>query len=231
MNLFSRIAIGTANFGSEYNGAKVSEKDIEKILGYCQCSGIDTLDCAVAYGWDWQQANSYFDKIIKVGNVKDIWWATEAEPYCVMAHSSSFYNDRLYSLTASIRAKRQQKVGVSLYSPDEANNFVDLADVIQVPYSLYDRRFETLLEYWKKYDTEQEREIHVRSIFLRGRILKDGIEPCECIKFCLCNPHIDKVIIGVDSFEQLQRNLDFLHRWANLEKHDEKLLDTRQWKE
>jgi hypothetical protein len=37
------------------------------------------------------------------------------------------------------------------------------------------------------------------------------------------------VIIGVDSFEQLQRNLDFLHRWKNLERHDEELLDTRRW--
>lgn len=217
-NLFERIAIGTANFAKEYNGAKVSEKDIEKILGYCQCSGIDTLDCAVAYGWDWQQANSYFNKIVKVkigDNISEI----AKTAYCLMAHdketvqhfkSPGFFCDLHY--------------GLSVYDKTELPDS-GFFEVIQLPYSLYDRRF----EYYFPTLKQMKYEIHVRSIFLRGRIPKDGIEPCECIKFCLCNPYIDKVIIGVDSFEQLQRNLDFLFRWKNLERHDEKLLDIRQW--
>lgn len=215
-SLFGRICIGTANFGSEYNGAKVSEKDIEKILGYCQCSGIDTLDCAVAYGWDWQQANSYFKKIIKVRKGDDIDKVAETEPYCIMSHDKSARHQfHMYS---------GMKKGISVYDVNPWV-FAEEFQIIQIPYSLYDRRFEINFQMYK----EMHMEIHVRSIFLRGRILKDGIDPCECIKFCLCNPYIDKVIIGVDSFEQLQRNLDFLHRWKNLERHDEELLDTRKW--
>lgn len=216
MNLFSRIAIGTANFGSEYNGAKVSEKDIEKILGYCQCSGIDTLDCAVAYGWDWQHPNSYFNKVIKVQSVDEVAEVLEIEPYAIMAHNMEVFGE----------------VGVdsvSVYSPEDLLEIGenDTLRIVQLPYSLYDRRFESDFAQLK----EDGVEIHARSIFLRGRILEDGIDPCEAIKFCLCNPYIDKVIIGIESFEQLQRNLDFLHRWKNLERHDEELLDTRKWKE
>lgn len=225
MNLFSRIAIGTANFGSEYNGVKVPEKDIEKILGYCQCSGIDTLDCAVAYGWDWQLANSYFKKIVKVRKGDDIDKVIETEPYCVMAHDKE-----VYSTLWRKNLYMQPRLGISIY--DKTDYYGTAAQVIQCPYSLYDRRFEDEIREMKDYKKASVGdipEIHVRSIFLRGRILEDGIDPQEAIKFCLCNPHIDKVIIGVDSFEQLQRNLDFLHRWKNLERHDEDLLDTRRW--
>lgn len=220
MNLFSRIAIGTANFGSEYNGAKVSEKDIEKILGYCQCSGIDTLDCAVAYGWDWTQANSYFKKVIKVRMSDDIPTVAETEPYCLMAHDRE---TRDHLVTPGVFYG--PSYGISIYDKKELPGS-GFFEVIQLPYSLYDRRFEYYFQMLK----QMKFQIHVRSIFLRGRILEDGIDPCECIKFCLCNQYVDKVIIGVDSFEQLQRNLDFLHRWKNLERHDEELLDTRRWK-
>ncbi|KKN40736.1 hypothetical protein LCGC14_0730440 [marine sediment metagenome] len=213
-NLFSRIAIGCANWDKPYNGSRLSDKNITKVLGYCQTSGIDTLDMATAYGNDFDRPNSYFNKIIKVQSVDEVAEVLEIEPYAIMAHNMKVFGE----------------VGldsVSVYSPEDLLEIGenDTLRIVQLPYSLYDRRFESDFEQLKEDDVE----IHVRSIFLRGRILKDGIEPCECIKFCLCNPYIDKVIIGVDSFEQLQRNLDFLHRWKNLERHDEELLDTRRW--
>lgn len=228
MNLFSRIAIGTANFGKEYNGVKVSEKDIEKILGYAQCSGIDMLDCATAYGWNWTQANSYFKKVVKVRKGDDIEKVAETEPYCIMAHNFSFYSELLEIDVG--RGTLGHVLGASIYKPCEVNDIWG-SHIIQVPYSLYDRRFESkFLTDKSKFDFGKKvHEIHVRSIFLRGKIIQDGIPPEECIKFCLCNPYVDRVIIGVESFEQLQRNLDFLHRWKNLEKHDLELLDTRKW--
>lgn len=236
-NIFSRIGIGTANFAKEYNGVKIPEKDIEKILGYCQCSGIDLLDCATAYGWDWTQANSYFNKIIKIQSAEDIEKAVKTEPHCIMAHGIEF-NNLLYESEI-----KKSKRGISLYSAEELNQVKwekELLDpfhvgfgpgrlcpieIIQIPYSLYDRR-------WETYFSELKRkgfEIHARSIFLRGKIITDGIPAEECIKFVLANPYIDKIIIGVESFEQLQRNLDFIHKWNNFEKHNVNLLDTRKW--
>lgn len=213
-NLFERICIGCANWNQPYNGSQLSDTDITKILGYMQTSGIDTLDMSTAYGNDFSRPNSYFNKIVKVQSVDEVAEVLEIEPYAIMAHNMKVFGE----------------VGVdsvSVYSPEDLLEIGenDTLRIVQLPYSLYDRRFESDFEQLK----EDGVEIHVRSIFLRGRILKDGIEPCECIKFCLCNPYIDKVIIGVDSFEQLQRNLDFLHRWKNLDKQDEELLDTRKW--
>lgn len=219
MNIFSRIAIGTANWGKEYNGVKVPEKDIEKILGMAQCSGIDTLDCATAYGWDFNQANSYFNKIIKIQSLDEIEKVLEDEPSCIMAHKPEIYREMVLKL------KVQAEVGISIYSINEMPS--GLPNIIQIPYSLYDRRFEQYFSDWKIYGNRTS--IHARSIFLRGRIIQDGIPAEECLKFVLANPYIDKIIIGADSFDQFRRNLDFIHRWNNKEKHDENLLDPRRW--
>lgn len=221
-NIFSRLAIGTANFGKEYNGIKVPEKDIEKILGFCQCSGIDMLDCATAYGWDWTQANSYFNKVVKVKKGDDIEKIAETEPYCVMAHSIEDYRSGFLDV---IHNKYGAFTGASIYSVGEEED-IDPGSIVQIPYSLYDRRFEPHFEQMCLLFNE----IHVRSIFLRGKIIEDGISPQECLKFVLANPYVDRIIIGVESFERLQRNLDFIFKWNNLKKDDLDIIDPRRWK-
>jgi hypothetical protein len=222
MNIFNRIAIGTAAWGKEYNGAKVSETDIVKILGYAQCNGIDTLDCATAYGWDWTQANSYFNKVVKVREGDDIEKVIETQPYAILAHNIEDYRQGLLKSTQDYGIVM---CGASIYTPGEHLSIYG-GSIVELPYSLYDRRFEPYLE-----SIHESNEVHVRSIFLRGRIIQDGISAEECIKFVLANPHIDKIIIGADSFDQFRRNLDFVFKWNRLEKHDEELLDPRQWKE
>ncbi len=240
-DLFSRIAIGCAGWNQPYNGVQVPDKDIDKILGYCQSSGIDTLDMATAYGNDFNRPNSYFNKIIKIRKGDDIEKILESQPYCIMAHGLE-NNSCLYPEPKIDKWTGLINRGISLYSPNEmgavrweqkigppihvmfGNTRFSPIEILQVPYSLYDRRWEIHFP-----EVHKHYKIHVRSIFLRGRIIEDGIPAEECIKFCLCNPYIDKVIIGADSFDQLRRNLDFLFKWKNLEKHDEKLLDTRKW--
>lgn len=227
MSIFERIAIGCANWNKPYNGSQLSDKEIDQILGYCQCSGIDTLDMATAYGNDFSRPNSYFNKIIKVQNKQELVEVVQIEPYCIMAHSKEIFDSFLVGYTHSIREKGM-KTGVSLYCPEDSNNNIEgLTDIIQIPYSLYDRRSESWMEYMSIECPDIE--IHVRSIFLRGKIIEDGIPAEEAIKFVLANPFVDKIIIGADSFDQLRRNLDFIFKWNNLEKHDIKLLDTRRW--
>ena len=180
--IFDRLAIGTANWGKEYNGAKVPEDDQKRILDYCYCSGIDTIHTSKDYGWDWSKVNSFFEIITK-------------EEGCV-----------------------------SLYEPP---NKAYIGKILQVPYSIYDRRLEKHFPEWK--GDIWECQIHVRSIFLRGKILEAGFTPVQCIAFCLMNPNIDRVILGADSYEQFKNNLKPFHRWNTAEKHDINLLDCRRW--
>ena len=211
MSIFNRFALGTANFGKEYNGVKVSEDDQKRILDYCQCSGIDMVDTAVAYEWDWTKISSYFNVVVKVRNGDEATEARKSEPYCIMRHK---VNNIIYCSCCN---------GLSLYEPIKIDK-PEKIKVIQFPYSIFDRRFERYISEWKT----QGIEIHVRSIFLRGKIL-EKFKPWECIAFCLANPLIDRIIIGVDSYQQLKDNLRIFHRWESSGVEDENILDPRKW--
>lgn len=231
MSIFSRLAIGTANWGKEYNGVKVSEDDQKRILDYCQCSGIDMIDTAEAYGWDWTKVSSYFNIIVKTN--APIGAAKTENVYCIISHKEPH---GWYITTPPT------KRGASLYSPNQLNEVcweeridppwhvgfgdtrINPVDILQIPYNIYDRRFVSHFEMMRKKGVE----IHVRSVFLRGKLL-EKFKPWECIAFCLMNPYVDRVIIGVDSYEQLQDDLRPFHRMNSAEIHDENILDPRKW--
>lgn len=223
--IFDRLAIGTANWGKEYNGAKVSEDDQKRIFDYCREVGIDMIDTATAYEWDWTKVDPYFKVIVKVvpeDNPKEI---IETNPYCIMSHSTAHFK---YSYLCDYwTGAYPGKGGISVYEEKDLPAFGFGNMITQVPYSLFDRRFEGRFERIKSYHGS---EIHVRSIFLRGRILKD-YSPWTCIAFCLMNPYVDRVIIGVDSFEQLRENLRPLRGMVDSEVNDGNIIDPRKWKE
>jgi len=218
--IFNRLAIGTANWGKEYNGTKVSEEDQKKILGYCQCSGIDMIDTAVAYKWDWSNISTSFDIVTK-GDGNDEF---QRKPYGYLAHTGVIWAPFRYKWLVY----KSEKVGLSIYELKDIPYFgtfgVHLADIIQVPYSIFDRRFERYFPEWK----DQGIEIHVRSIFLRGKLL-DRFRPWECIAFCLMNPCVDRVILGADSYEQFKDNLKPFHKMNTARIDDEKILNPMKW--
>jgi aryl-alcohol dehydrogenase-like predicted oxidoreductase len=102
-------------------------------------------------------------------------------------------------------------------------------DLVQLPYSVFDRRFEPLFPSLKKAGIE----VHVRSIFLQGLVFMGpanlppgllGIRPklerllglveetglpvsALCLCFALSNAGIDRVVIGVDGLPDLENNL------------------------
>jgi hypothetical protein len=180
--------------------------------------GIDTIDTATAYEWDWTKASSYFNVVLKV-KIDDA-VDTTFPSYCLMAHdvetAKSFR--RFYDA-------RPCRLGISLY---EIGLFpfgdIALFDVIQLPYSVFDRRAEVNFAAIKN----AGKEIHVRSIFLRGKVL-EKVKPHEAIMFCLMNPYIDKVILGADSFEQFRSNLAPLFYMNSLKKDDPNIIDPRKW--
>jgi len=199
--MFDRLMIGTANWGKEYRGHQVPKDEIKKILEYCQTSGIRYIDTAIAYDCDeiMRKVNSYF-KI-----------------QCKLREGDNHPSWASWSISHDLTPRQ---FGISLYPTDPIDPDVR---IIQIPYSIGCRNFEPYLQ-------ESDSEWQARSIFDGGKVFTDPKYKTlrhhaksynlpvgtMCILFCLLNPRIDKVIIGVDSVEQLKDNLRFLHRLNSL---------------
>jgi aryl-alcohol dehydrogenase-like predicted oxidoreductase len=124
-----------------------------------------------------------------------------------------------------------QSIGVSIYDPEDLNLLCDkfYFDLVQAPFNVLDRRM--LESGWFTKLNSIGTEIHVRSVFLQGLLLmkKDqrpqkflrwnalwrqwdqwldlsGQEPIDaCLRFPLSIPEVSKVVVGVDSYHQLQQ--------------------------
>lgn len=174
--------------------------------------------------------------------------------YGYLIHDFKFFTQHLsvWNILKQFKQeKKVQKIGFSLYYPQELDCIFEKKiefDIIQIPYSIFDQRFSTYFSKLK----EKNVEIHTRSAFLQGlvfkqldyfdskfRKLKPKIERINNIvnilhiplsalylNFSVANQHIDKVVIGVDSLENLQENvnnLKFLFKIKNNIKKLEKL--------
>jgi len=225
MGIANRLAIGTANWGHRYglSNVQVSEDEQKRILDYCQSIGIDMIDTATTYNWNWTEVDSSF-KVVTKGNGYDEF---PRKVYGYLAHGGIVWQ----SFVCRVLNRQAHKRGLSIYEPKEIPHFgtfgVTLAEIVQVPYSVYDRRFEHHFANLKSKDIE----IHVRSIFLQGRILKEtDLKPHECLAFCLMNPHVNRVIIGADSLEQLKQTVEPLLTLECYQKVDKSIIDPRRWK-
>lgn len=156
--------------------------------------------------------------------------------YSYMFHSFKEYaeNPALMDELKSLKTKGLiQKTGISVYDNNELEAVTGDADIelVQLPFNLLDNHSQrgALLEKAK----EAGKEIHVRSVFLQGLFFKDtGAFPTKlaplapyvrklqqlaavhevpvgqlALNYALAQPYIDKVLIGVDSVEQLRENL------------------------
>lgn len=127
-----------------------------------------------------------------------------------------------------------KKIGISIYEPDNLNKIIPnfKLDIIQSPINIFDRRL--INSFWADELKKKGIEIHARSIFLQGLLLidpskrpayfkkwdklfkeydewlyKKNISNFEsCIRYVLSQDSIDKVIIGIDSCEQLKEIID-----------------------
>jgi len=153
-----------------------------------------------------------------------------------------------------------KKIGFSIYTPDELDKLWDSfkPDLVQAPYNILDRRLET--SGWLKRMHKENVEVHVRSIFLQGLLLmnksnrpekfnkwfalwsrwddwlkESNITPVQAaVSFPLSDNRISKVIVGVDSLDQLKEiisaannNIDRFPEDFNIA--DTKLLNPSEW--
>jgi len=134
--------------------------------------------------------------------------------------------DELLKLKESGRTK---KIGFSFNEVSEVKAVLSMGitpDIVQVPFNYLDNRFlPTMIELKKR-----GCEIHTRSAFLQGLLFCDPTRlssffnevkpvitelqknreqlPGMLLRYCLENPCIDHVIIGVNTLEQLIENLN-----------------------
>jgi aryl-alcohol dehydrogenase-like predicted oxidoreductase len=146
------------------------------------------------------------------------------------------------------------KIGFSLNEPTELEQLLGknmTPDLVQVPFNYFDRRFQKAI---KELHSEGC-EIHTRSAFLQGLFFKDpetlsshfeevkkiilelknSTEYLASTLLCyvLEKPFIDKVIIGVETKDQLLNNLNHLSVANSLSeikfKISEKILNPSRW--
>lgn len=158
-----------------------------------------------------------------------------------------------------------KKIGVSVYSNAEIKDLINFKNInlIQLPFNLFDNEFQRkdILKKAKKRNIE----IHTRSVFLQGLFFKDihtlsnSFLPLKnqlrelssllknnnisierlALNYTLSKKYIDKVIIGVDSLEQLKNNIKAIENDFDKSIHEKidciqikktKLLNPSNWK-
>jgi aryl-alcohol dehydrogenase-like predicted oxidoreductase len=257
--MISKLALGTAQFGLDYGinntNGQVQVSDIQTILAFANSVGLDTLDTAFLYGNSEEnlgQCDLENFKIVsklppcEVGEIettleKSLRRLQQKNLYGYLFHHFSTYQkdektiDRLQALKAKGKV---QKIGFSLYHPSELETLFDKNidfDLVQVPYNLFDQRFDDYFPLLKSKGVE----IHTRSAFLQGLFFKElnKIPPhfnsvlpqlnqlhqyeidkaALCLNFVVANPNIDKVVIGVDGVEQLKMNVESLKELSKVQ--------------
>jgi len=127
-----------------------------------------------------------------------------------------------------------KKIGISIYSPDELDDIFKRVsiDLVQAPLNIIDRRIEN--SGWLDRLHDDGVEIHTRSAFLQGLLLMERCRVPEkfsrwsnlwdawdeklrdsrvsplnaCLAYPLSLTQVDRVIVGVDSVQQLKGILE-----------------------
>lgn len=251
----TKLALGTAQWGLSYGVANVtgrpSSETVDRMLCAAAKAGARTLDTARAYGeaeriiGDSTPARD-FAVVTKTdpnatANVDDAERAIATSlvalrrdrVHALLVH----HGERLLSdgdapwiaLEKSRRSGVAAKIGVSVYRPEALRSLLErfAIEIVQIPASLYDRRFERcgLLDELARRGVE----VHVRSVFLQGLILASpenlppafaglsahqrrlhdhlsasGLTPLEAaLSNALADERIARVVVGAENEVQL----------------------------
>ncbi|MCJ8166374.1 aldo/keto reductase [Pontibacter sp. E15-1] len=255
----NRLILGTAQFGLDYGisnrEGKILQQEANAILELAGSAGITTLDTAAAYGDSEKTIGNAlhengqdFEIITKYLSLDSYMPVAEALEESLkrlqvttvstyMLHNYSIYKKKPEILLEFEQLKKEGKIGkigISLYHPSEAIEIIDnkaKVDIIQFPYSVFDRRFESVLPLLRQNGIMT----HVRSVYLQGLYFMppeklpgafSSIAPkikklhqlsrqyqlplgALLLWFVLSNPNVSQAVIGVESLKTLQENIDF----------------------
>ena len=84
----------------------------------------------------------------------------------ILVHNPNILiESEIWKLFRKIKNENRIRIGISVYTPYETNQLLSygiVPDVLQIPYNIFDRKFDSILPKLKKLEIE----IHARSIFL-----------------------------------------------------------------
>ena len=253
-----KLILGTAQFGLDYGisntRGRIAQSEIDAILARAADVGITALDTAAAYGESEKSIgqalpkSSTFQiitkyppnapgKSIKRAFQESLERLRQDKIYGYLLHSFSTYQNTPAVLDELLELKTQgkvEKIGISLYHPEEAAELLQShtpIDIVQIPYSVFDRRFESILPELRSRGIET----HVRSIYLQGLyFMRPDAIPAHLQKaapkikalqqlaskyntalgamlmaFVLQNSAITNVVVGVESLQTLEENIAF----------------------
>ncbi|MER2998777.1 aldo/keto reductase [Pontibacter populi] len=273
----AKLVLGTAQFGLNYGisnqRGQLQLPEVQTILLEAKKAGITTLDTAAAYGNSEQTikqaisaSGAHFKIISKYPPNKPELTIKQAfessleqlgvdNLYGYLLHSYSSYSSDpaiIEQLLALKTKGKVQKIGISLYHPAEAEKLLNQnapIDIVQLPYSIFDRRFEQILPELQKRGIET----HVRSVYLQGLYfmqpdqLPEHLAPVAdkittlqqlaanynlpvgavSLGFALANSNINNIVIGIESLQTLQENISY----CDLEFPKELLSELQQLRE
>lgn len=253
-----KIALGTVQFGINYGVNNISgipsNNEISSILNLAKSKNIDVLDTALAYGNSENIIGDLFSGDFKIVSKFSNVTSTSDFNFQLQSTLNNLKRNSIYGYLAHnpidliknvelwddlVKSKTEgkiEKIGFSLYSTDQLCTLLDLnliPDIVQLPYSLLDRKFEPYLSSLKSMGIE----IHTRSTFLQGlyfidiarlpnrfhkirselSIIHDICIQNNCsigelaLNFVNLNQNVDKIIIGVEKLSQLETNLKYLN--------------------
>ena len=245
-----KIALGTVQWGLDYgisntNGIP-SAAELDAIVRLAVQNRIDLFDTASQYGNAEQRVGNYTTKnssvVSKFSSINHSSLENEIQGSLERLNVEQLYGYLFHSPKDLINAPllwdqmqhlkvagKVKKIGYSLYTPEELELFLNnnwIPDIVQLPYSLLDRKFEPYFEQLKSLGTE----IHIRSVFLQGLYFKSmetlspkfndlkstlkevaeiatefGLTVVElALNFVLKNEYVDYAVIGVEQANQLK---------------------------
>lgn len=207
--MYSKLSIGTANFGLNYGINNIQppcNNEIKKILNYSSKIGIINIDTAIGYknskkiqksiSKNWR-ITSKIPNLTKLNiNIeKDLTKLIEdhlldlnqQKLHCLLLHNAEDllnFGDKLWNILIYLKKNKiVNKIGYSVYSPTILNKlfFSYKPDVVQAPFNLFDRRLSN--SNWLKKLNSEGIEIQIRSIFLQGLLLDKKIQKEKFMKF------------------------------------------------
>jgi len=195
-----KLALGTVQFGLNYGVSnkqgQVSKSQVKDILEQALSLGIDTLDCASAYGDSEQVLGALvsqgdFNIVTKIPALADEYTSLvhyfkssleklqQESVYALLLHHSENlithpYKKQLFQQLQSLKHRKlTQNIGVSLYSPEQLKTIAlhYPIDIVQVPVNIFDQRFlaKDIIGLCRK----KQIKLHVRSLFIQGLIFID----------------------------------------------------------
>jgi len=240
----------------------------EKILGWClqELGALGQLVSKIPR-LDWKRdRGSVAEQVSKTVQQSLVHLGVDRLHACLFHHFNDMDDQEQTALLQLLELKEAglvEKIGASVYTPEEAEVCLEnpFCEVIQVPFNLADRRL-LAVDFFRR-ARASKKVVFVRSVFLQGLMFKaelpaeladfdshrqwlarlaseEGMTMAElALRYALSFDDIDSVIIGVETIDQLQRNLAIIRRGRlpdrlvtminDFPSAPEQVIDPRRW--